>query len=52
MKRNPGDTSTADLFVSREGISMLDISPREVKKKGVFGMTMLRSSKDKNEKKK
>ena len=42
IDENTSNKSTADLYVSRAGIDKLDISPREVKRKGVFNMTMLR----------
>lgn len=51
MEENLDNKSSADLYVSREGISKLDISPREVKRKGIFNMTMLRHSKDSSGKK-
>ena len=42
MEENTSNKSVADLYVSRAGIDKLDISPRDVKRKGVFNMTMLR----------
>jgi len=50
MEENTSNTTKADLYVSREGIDKLDISPRDVKRKGVFNMTMLRDPSKEEEK--
>ena len=36
MEENTGNKSSADLYVSRAGIDKLDITPKEVKRKGIF----------------
>lgn len=51
MEENTGNKSSADLYVSRAGIDKLDITPKEVKRKGIFNMTMHRYSHSKNGKK-
>lgn len=51
MEENTNKKSSADLYVSRAGIDKLDITPQEVRKKGIFNMTMLRYSGSKNERK-
>ena len=44
MEESTSNNSTADLYVSRAGIDKLDVSPRDVKRKGVFNMTIHRNS--------
>ena len=52
MEEDTNNKSSADLYVSREGIDKLDVTPQEVRKKGIFNMTMLRYPNNKSERKK